>query len=206
MLFGIKLEGWLTIAAIILGPLLAFVVQHWRDNRRERRNRKLFIFSKLMMTLRANLSPNHVDAINSIHVEFHDEENVLRAWRLYVSHLNIRRAPGSDGTHWNERRYDLLVDLVYAMAQSLGYTRIDKASIRDSAYIPQGYADVEAEQEAVRKRLLEVLTGQRPIPMTMVGPVQVEEPISPVPIINQPAPATLPSAPVPKNNDPQHDN
>lgn len=35
MLFGIILEGWLIMAAIILGPALAFGIQHWRDQLRE---------------------------------------------------------------------------------------------------------------------------------------------------------------------------
>jgi hypothetical protein len=86
ILLGIKIESWLTILAIVLGPLLAFEVQRRRDNRRERRQRKLEISRKLMMTLKAPLAPVHVDAINSIQVEFYakkgPDKKVIDAWRL----------------------------------------------------------------------------------------------------------------------------
>ncbi len=181
MFLGINLEGWLTILAIIFGPLLAFEAQRLRDDRRERRNRKLEIFRKLIMTLKVPLAPSHVDALNSIHVEFYDDENVLAAWRLYASHLNHRNMPGDDLARWGERKFDLLVDLTHLMGQSLGYTRIDKAALRDNTYVPKGYADVEAELEQIRKAWLEVLSGMRPVPTTMVGPVQVEGPMQPLP-------------------------
>jgi hypothetical protein len=198
MFLGIKLEGWLTITAIVLGPLLAFVVQNWRDNRRAHKSRKLEIYRKLMLTLKVPLNPNHVDAINSIPVEFYGDKKVLAAWRLYASHLNHRSEPGDALTRWGEKKFDLLIDLVYAIGQSLGYEANDKASMRDQTYVPQGYANVEAEQEAMRKAVLELLTGRRPLPMTMVGPVQVEQPLPLVEELpaSQPAvPPALPAAP-----------
>lgn len=202
MFLGIRLEGWLTIIAIIAGPLLAFEVQRERDNRRDRRNRKLEIFRKLIMTLKVPLAPSHVDAINSIHVEFYDEQKVLDAWRLYASHLNQRGARGDDIARWAEKKFDLLVELVYLMGQSLGYGDIDRAAIRDNTYVPQGYADVEAEWHQIRKAWLDVLNGQRPLPMTMVGPVQVEEPMKVIEEIQLPqrqlavpAPALPPATP-----------
>lgn len=174
MFLGIRLEGWLTIAAIVLGPLLAFAVQNFRDGRRERRNRKLEIFRKLMMTLKVPLNPVHVDAINSIPVEFYDDPKVLDAWRLYASHLNQRHSPGDDLARWVERKFDLLVKLVHLIGQGLGYGTIDEAAIRDNTYVPQGYADVESEWQQIRKAWLDVLNGKRPVPTTMVGPVQIE--------------------------------
>lgn len=174
MFLGMKLEAWLTILAIMVGPLLAFAVQNWRDARRERRGRKLEIFRKLMMTVKVPMNPGHVDAINSIPVEFCDDKAVLDAWRLYASHLNERHPPGYDLKHWADRKFDLLVDLVYLIGQVLGYGGIDKAAIRDNTYVPQGYADVENEWLQIRRAWLDVLNGRRPLPMTMVGPVQVE--------------------------------
>jgi len=177
MFLGIKLEAWLTIIAIILGPLLAFEVQRRRDNRRERRQRKIEIYTKLMLTLKVSMAPIHIDAINSIQVEFYaqkgPDKKVLDAWRLYTSHLNKRQ----QDDRWLEKKFDLLIDLIYEMGQSLGYKDIDKAAIRDNTYLPQGYVDVEAEWHRVRKGWLEVLDGLRPIAMTMVGPVEVQAPI-----------------------------
>ncbi|MFL6310531.1 MAG: DUF6680 family protein [Terriglobales bacterium] len=201
MFLGIKFEGWLTIFAIFLGPLLAFVVQNWRDSRRAHQTRKLEIYRKLMLTLKVPLNPNHVDAINSIPVEFFGDNKVLAAWRLYASHLNRHAQPGDELQRWAEKKFDLLIDLVYAIGQSLGYEAIDKAAMRDQTYVPQGYANVEAEQETIRKAVLELLTGRRPLPMTMVGPVQVEQPLPLVEQLPEPQQGARPALPPPAGSE-----
>ena len=76
-----------------------------------------------------------------------------------------------------EKKFDLLVELLYLMAQSLDYKDIDKAAIRDYTYVPQGYANRESEDQQMRKALSEVLGAQRPLTVTMLGPVQVEQPM-----------------------------
>jgi len=207
MFLGIKLEGWLTILAIIVGPLLAFAVQHGRDNRRERRNRKMEICRKLILTLKVPLNPNHVDAINSIPLEFHSDKKVLDAWRLYSSHLNMpQRAPSADDAdakRWLERKFDLLVELVYEIGQTLDYEHLDKALLRDNLYVPKGYADVEEEWRQIRAAWLQVLNGQRPLAMTVLGSVQVERPMELVQEIQLPArPQAAPALPpAPRGDD-----
>lgn len=177
MFLRISLEGWLTIIAIIIGPLLAFEVQRRRDNRREHRNRKQDVFRRLLLTLKVPMAPSHVDAINSIPVDFHAQPEVMRAWRLYTSHLNNGNMLKSEPQRWAEKKFDLLIDLVHKIGQHLGYEHIDEATLRDNLYVPQGYGDVEEEWRQIREGWLQVLKGQRPIAMTMVGRVQVEEPM-----------------------------
>jgi hypothetical protein len=204
MFLGIKLEAWLTIIAIIVGPLLAILIQRWRDNRREQRNRKYEIYRRLVMTLKAPLAPSHVDAINGIQMEFRDEAQVLDAWRLYTSHLNAAQQRAADANRWNEKKFDLLIDLVYEMGQRLGYKNINKAALRDNTYLPQGFVDVEAEWHQIRKAWSEVLAGQRPLPMTVVGPVQTREHVNlskQLSVLPQPAQAAPPELPPATGND-----
>lgn len=177
MHLGISLEGWLTIGAIILGPLLAFAVQNVRDKRREARARKLDIFRRLLLTLKVPMAPSHIDAINSIPLEFHSHPETMRAWRLYTSHLNDQAMVKAEPARWGEKKFDLLVDLVYQIGQNLDYDHIDKATLRDNLYVPKGYADAEDEWRQIRQAWLQLLNGLRPIAMTMVGPVQVEAPM-----------------------------
>jgi hypothetical protein len=196
MFLGIKLEGWLTIIAIIAGPLLAFAVQQWRDKRRERRNRKIEIFRRLLLTLKVPMAQNHVDAINSIPLEFYSHREIIGAWRLYTSHLNDGAMLRLEPQRWGGRKYELLIDLVGKVAAALDYNHIDSATLRDNIYVPQGYQDVEEQWKQIREGWLQVLNGQRPMPMTMVGPVQVEAPMQPIaelPVV-QPARAALPPA------------
>ncbi|HXY13349.1 MAG TPA: DUF6680 family protein [Terriglobales bacterium] len=195
MIFGIRLEGWLTIVAIILGPLLAFAVQNWRDERRERRNRKTEIFRRLLLTLKVPMAPSHVDAINSIPLEFSSEKKVLDAWKLYSSHLNVPQQPQQTSeqvARWAEKKFDLLIDLVYEIGQNLGgYDHLNKASLRDSIYVPKGYAESEEEMRQIRAQWLQVLKGERVLPVTMLGPVQIEKPLELLPEIS-PADQALP--------------
>lgn len=195
MFLGIRLENWLTIAAIILGPLLAFAVQHWRDVRRERSTRKIEIFRRLLLTLKVPMAPNHVDAINSIPLEFYSQADIMSAWRLYTSHLNNGGMLRADAQRWGERKFDLLVDLTCKIANALDYEHIDAATLRDNLYVPQGYQDVEEQWRQIREAWLQMLNGQRPLPVTMVGPVQVEQPMHPVqelPVPPRPVQPALP--------------
>jgi hypothetical protein len=83
---------------------------------------------------------------------------------------------------------------------SAGSGHIDKTTLRDNLYVPQGYEDRESQFDQIRTTMLQVLRGEHPIPMTMVGPVHVEEPIpaaEELPIRNQPV---LPPPPGPAQN------
>lgn len=191
MFLGIKLEGWLTIAAIILGPVLAFVIQHWRDRLREDRNRKRQIFQQLLLTLKVPLAPNHVNALNSIPLEFYSSSSVMQSWREYTAHLNTSSKPNPG--RWGEKKYELLITLVYEIGKSLGYDHIDKTTLRTHIYVPQGYEDTEEQFRQIRALLLQLLRGERPIPMTMVGTVHVEEPL---PLVEELTSIKQPALPV----------
>jgi|SRR6185437_1919123 len=193
MWLGINLEAWLTIVAILISPLLAFEVQRRRDNRREARQAKLLIFNQLLATLKAPLAPVHVDAINRVHVVFYHDKLVIDSWRLYVSHLNQR---ANSVQQWNDKKFDLLVDLIYQIGCVLCYGRIDKATIRDNTYLPQGYADSEEEFRRIRAAVLEVLQGQRPVATTVLGPIRIAEPL-PQPQAIDPHPPSRTSLPLP---------
>lgn len=180
MFLGIKLEGWLTIAAVILGPVLALAIQRRLDSLREDDRRRRQIFHQLLLTLKVPMAPRHVDAINSIPLEFYSDKEVIEAWRLYTSHLNDQYLITNNPQRWGERKFELLVDLAHKMGKNLRYNHIDQAMLRDNVYVPKGYDDTEAQFQDLRTSLLQVLKGERPIPVTMLGPVQIEEPMKPV--------------------------
>lgn len=197
MYLGIKLEGWLTILAILVGPLLAFAVQNWRDASREDRSRKRKVFHQLLLTLKVPMAPVHVDALNSIPLEFYSHREVISAWRLYSSHLNNQAMLKNNPRGWGEKKRELIVDLTFEIGKSLGYEHIDKATMLDNLYVPQGYEDREAQFQEIRGTLLQVLRGEHPIPVTMVGAVQVEKPFEPVEEIPPRRQPALPPPPPP---------
>lgn len=155
----------LIILATALSPLIAVQVTRYLDDNNEARGRKLLVFKTLMATRAYTLSPSHVEALNSIDLEFSQkisgEKAVLDVWAQYLDHLgNTVMEPAS----WASRRAELLVDLLFIMGKSLGYD-FNKTQIKNGTYAPGAHGRIEDEQELVRQLTLEVLQGNRPLLM-----------------------------------------
>lgn len=122
----------LMIAATALSPLIAVQVTRHLDDRNEERGRKLQVFKTLMATRAYNLSPSHVEALSRIDLEFsasrRSEKAVLDVWQQYLDHLGSKSLAGEA---WNDKRVDLLVDLLHAMGKSLGYD-FNKTKIKNA--------------------------------------------------------------------------
>lgn len=125
------------------------------------------------------MAPRHVDAINSVPLDFYSDSAVFQAWREYTSHLNNKDMLKNLPQRWREKKCELLINLAYEMGKTLGYDHIDKSTLLDNVYVPQGYDDQE-EQFRQMRASMQVLQGQRPVPVTMVGPIQVEAPLQEV--------------------------
>ena len=169
-----------TIMAIIVGPIAALAVQRILDSFRERRYRKLVIFRELMATRATRLIPRHVDALNAIEVEFSDgsagDTKVLEAWRLYLDHLGDNTG---DQQRWTEKGNDLLVDLLYEMSRALKYD-FSKVDLKKNIYTPMAHGELEEDQYVLRKYVVEMLDGKRPIPIWVVSDTQ-RGPLAPPP-------------------------
>lgn len=158
---------YLTIIAIILGPILAVQIEKFLERRRDNKSRKTNIFKTLMATRGSVLSQAHVEALNRIDLEFSDDkkyQKVIEAWKEYFDNLG----KGFDGdekyTIWNARNEELLANLLYEMGQSLGY-RFDKVLIKRNIYSPIGHAKAERENEEIRDGLLKILKGETAVPI-----------------------------------------
>ena len=155
----------LMIAATALSPLIAVQVTRFLDDRNEVRGRKLKVFKTLMATRAYSLSPGHVEALNSIDLEFtgtsHGEKQVREAWQAYLDHLGSKLL---EGQAWGDKKIDLLGDLLHAMAQCLGY-EFNKTQIKNASYSPVIHGRIESEQERVRALTLDLLEGRRSLPM-----------------------------------------
>ncbi|MGC1105125.1 MAG: DUF6680 family protein [Candidatus Acidiferrales bacterium] len=166
---GISLEGWLTIAAVVVGPILALAAQRVLDNLREEHTRQVRVFRELMITRAQRLSPRHVEALNAVPLEFrktHKNKNILGAWKVYLDHL------GTDSTKdfvaWVRTGSEKLVELLYEMSQRVG-PKLEKLSIETEVYLPTMFNTIEAQQTAIRQQILEVLDGRdtRKIPVAV---------------------------------------
>ncbi|GAO72965.1 MULTISPECIES: DUF6680 family protein [Comamonas] len=158
---SITISDWLIVTATLLSPLIAVQVTRFLDSRNEARARKISVFKTLMSTRAYALSWTHVEALNRIDLEFgkgsKKERSVIEAWKAYHDILsNNQMSP----EQWGSKRIDLLVDLLHKMAIVLDYD-FDKTHIKNSSYAPRIHSETDAQQEAIRKGVVEVLSGDR---------------------------------------------
>ena len=168
-------EALLTILAIVLGPILALWIQRISDRRREARQRRYFVFKELMATRAAKTSPRHVDALNSIEMEFsgqhRSDKKVTDAWRLYLDHLGDTPALEDEPAmrQWSQKTDELLTDLLYEMSGALR-RNFDRLTLKKGIYQPRAFGEIESEQVLLRRLLVDVMAGKRVIRTEIVTP------------------------------------
>ena len=160
-----EIKDWLAVLATLLSPLIALQISELLSRRRQTRDEQLRIFKTLMATRAANLDGKHVEALNMIDVVFHstnrNELEIRRLWKQYLDHLGDKTYPKES---WGVKRVELLVELLHAMAVFLGFD-FDKTHIKTQCYYPEGYGEMENDQGLMRKAVVEILQGQRPLRM-----------------------------------------
>ncbi|MDH4554792.1 hypothetical protein E8F11_06310 [Pseudomonas sp. BN417] len=161
----ITISDWLMMFVVLAGPIIAVQLTRYLDSRNEIQGRKLQIFKTLMATRAYTISWHHVEALNSIDLEFNQknkkEKQVIEAWKQYLDHLGLDKM---DPDQWAIRRVDLFVELLHKMAIVLKYD-FDKTHIKNSSYAPRAHGDIENEQGNMRKMAIELLEGKRVLPL-----------------------------------------
>jgi len=159
------------VFATIIGPILAVQAQKWVETLRERRGRKLGVFQTLMATRAARTSPDHVKALNMLDLVFYGtrilgkprrtttEQTVLDAWHEYLDHLNTKFDPASLAV-WSANGDELFTNLLFAIAADVHF-KFDRVQLKKGAYSPMAHSNLETEQTAIRKQLLQLLGGER---------------------------------------------
>ncbi|MUK32083.1 hypothetical protein GNP44_18610 [Aliivibrio fischeri] len=190
MELNMEIKDWITVAAVIIGPIFAVQAQKIIENITERKKRKVKLFHTLMETRATRLSGSHVSALNMIDLEFYGksiigkrwqskaEKEVTNAWKVYNDHLNNRYSEERLDA-WGERSTDLFTSLLYAMAQSLGYD-FDEVQLKRDCYSPIAHGRIEDEQNQVRAGLLAVLEGRSSLQMHITH-LPPYHPIDPAP-------------------------
>ena len=177
MELNMEIKDWITISAVIAGPILAVQAQKFIESTKSRKDRKLRLFHTLMETRATRLSGPHVSALNMIDLEFYGrslfgkrwqsehEKKVTNAWKVYNDHLNDS-VPDERMDGWMEKGTELFTKLLYAMSQSLGYD-FDEVQLKRDCYSPIAHGRIEREQTQIRQGLVELLDGKRSIPMAV---------------------------------------
>ena len=180
MLNEVKPAEWAIVFATLLGPILAVQAQKWVEALRERRNQKHWVFNQLMATRKARLAPDHVRALNMIDLAFYGakyfrfrwqtktERAVHSRWRENFDHLNMQDVNEGNAAAVMLQRDEMFTDLLAAMAGDVGFD-FDRVELKRGAYSPVAHGVMEDEGNRLRKSLVEVVEGKRPIPMYVVN-------------------------------------
>jgi hypothetical protein len=170
-------KDWITIFAVILGPILAVRAQKIIESLRETKNRRLSLFKKLMSTRGERLNREHVQALNMIDIEFYgrrllgsriqtkNEKSVTNAWKNYNDNLSSK-SNYENLEMWLKDGDSLFIKLLYEMSQSLGYD-YDEVQLKRDCYRPEAHANIENAQLDVLEGLAKVLKHERSIPMAV---------------------------------------
>jgi len=164
-----NLTDFLTISAIIIGPIAAVQIEKLLQRNRDSRNRKISVFKTLMATRGAVLSYAHVEALNRIDLEFSDNKKykkIIDAWKEYFDNLS-QTATDEQLVVWSNNNNELLATLLYEMGKALNYD-FDKVLIKRNVYSPIGHSNIEREQQAIRLGLLDLINGNIAVPMTII--------------------------------------
>jgi hypothetical protein len=162
-----------TIVAIILGPVFAVRISLQNEASRERTRRKYQTFHALMKTRRVTLAAEHVTALNVIQIEFHDDDRVISAYKKYIDNLAgptlASNAHQDEISRFIQTRDDVFIELIFEMGRHLGFN-FDKRELAKYSYTPQGWINMEGEQNSIRSLALELLQGKRPLPVAPFQP------------------------------------
>lgn len=179
---AIRMGEWLTIAAALLGPILAVQAQKVVELSRAKRAMKEGIFRTLMATRAARLSPEHVQALNMIDLAFYGrrlfgqqmqssgERAVCVARRTYFDSLEALPEGANDAQHaqWGHNRDEKFYALLEAMARALNFD-FEPVELRRAVYTPVAHGTVENDQEAIRAGMAKLFRGEAALPMRVVN-------------------------------------
>jgi len=155
---------WITVAAIVLGPILALLAQRGLDSLREKQKRRFNVYVTAMSHRATWLHPDSLRALNSIDTIFDKKgDKPLRdAWAEVLAHVNnpsVQGAPEGELDAWNNRLWDRRIDLYQALGNAVGHKHtIDY--LKNHFYAPRLHVDVELEQTQIRQRLAKAITDE----------------------------------------------
>lgn len=143
------LSEWLTIAAIVLGPILAVATQLWFQARKQKRDLKLWVFNTLMSRRASWINQEFVQAFNVVDSVYYDYTEIRAKRREFLEIANAAGKANRDLTAAeHERCKDLLSEMLAKMGKELGLT-FDHTQIKDTGYYPAGLEKLPAATLAV---------------------------------------------------------
>ena len=149
------INDYLTLAALIIIPIVAVVIAQWLQNRSEKRKDKMQIFKTLMTSRIYGWTPDSVNALNIIDIVYSDDNKVRAAWK----DLNDKyRVTNPDQQHLKKIE-NAQYKLLEAMANSLGYKDKITWETIQNPYMPVGMAQQIEAQKNMQQAYYSAING-----------------------------------------------
>ncbi len=147
---------WITVAAIVLGPIFALWAQRILDKIREEQEQQKRVFFTLMSTRATPLSAEHINALNSIPVVYGGQHGrkIREAWQSLLTQFNS----DAEAAGWQERVNDIKADLLREIADLVGFNQFTTDSLKREMYYPKYYHDIEVDNMKIRRALVHILS------------------------------------------------
>jgi hypothetical protein len=134
--------SWLTLLAIILGPVFAVALTLAIERKRATEGRRLHILRMLLATRHMPADAQYNIAINLIPAEFNDQKEVMDAWRKYHSVVR-ERADEQTQADVSKRTNVAQSAMIFQIIRSVGL-KLSEGDIQTETYVSQGFVDRDA--------------------------------------------------------------
>jgi hypothetical protein len=148
--------GLMSVAAILVSPMITLWIQRRLDDGKNRRERRELIFKALWVNRRRQFYIARVDALNMIDIEFFGERKVQDAWEDLRSDYFRQEHPGLNQDQIFAGREERFATLLFEISQVLGY-KFGKTHIRDNIYRPILHGNMDEIELETRTRIRDLL-------------------------------------------------
>jgi hypothetical protein len=137
IILGLKLYELVTIVAIVVGPIVAVVIQLLAEARRQKREQQTQTMRMLVSTRHMPSDPAYSTAINMIPIDFNGNSKVMAAWNTYIETINFRPTNENAATH-DKKIVTKQTKLIFEIMKSLGYD-LPETDIESTPYAAGGF-------------------------------------------------------------------
>jgi hypothetical protein len=133
------LNEWLTLAGIVLSPIIAVLITLWVEGRRRVRDGKMIVVRMLIATRHLASDPAYSTAINLLRVEFAHSRRVMDAFAAYHRVIRVEQATTPQGIELqNTEIRTVQTKLLSAVLKEVGITA-SEADLAVEGYASDGF-------------------------------------------------------------------
>jgi hypothetical protein len=133
------LGEWLTLAGIVLSPIVAVIISLWIEGRRRKRDGQMAVVRMLIATSHLPADPSWSTAINLLRVEFASSAPVMQAFKNYQQVIRRERPATDQGIALLQEDVKAVqIKLLSAVLADVGM-KVSEADLAIEGYASEGF-------------------------------------------------------------------